>query len=325
MEYILKTIINRTGKVREIRALKTFISVPRIFLVLPLFNVINGDENIVETIRVAQHQSFRNIEFEDAQLTIENDFDVFLFILRKVLKNRNTSIEFTTTEMMDELRIDKPNRTQYLKSFIKSVERLSKIHVKYEERINGEWEHNFFNFIEGKLSKTKGKIEVSKMFIEFFGNLKELYGINPDILRPLTKYQRILYVLYICNRKGPINYFNVDMLKERFKINSDKMPDKIFINKVRVANNELLKMGLISGFTETKEDQTKKRSKTIRFEVSYDYVTLYQPKKKVKERKRNANLNLDKFNDETPLEVIEEKETENVYFEDYSFDEQEII
>lgn len=168
MEYKLKEIIGKNGKPRRVRALTTFISVPRIFLVLPLFNIINSSEGFGDTIKIDKHQNARNIEFTNVQLTIDNDFDVFLFILRRVLNSNNTSIEFTTNEMMDELKIDKVNRAQYLKTFIKSVERLSKIHVRYIDYVNGEWERNFFSFIDGKLTKTKGVIEVSKFFIQFF-------------------------------------------------------------------------------------------------------------------------------------------------------------
>lgn len=248
---------------------------------LPLFNVINHSENLDEPIKVSKHQNTRNIEIRNAQLTIEKDFDIFLFILRKVLNSKSTSIEFSTKEMMDELKIEKVNRAQYLKTFIKSVRRLSNIHVEYEERINGEWRHTFFSFLDGQLTKTKGRIEVSKFFIEFFGNLKELYEINPEILSVLSKYQRILYVLYVCNKMSTTNYFSVDMLKERFNINSDKMPDKQFIKKIRDTNKELQKLGLISGFKEIKalDKDGKKdnpRQPTVQFDVDYTYIRYIQ-------------------------------------------------
>lgn len=288
MEYNLKEIKDGNGKPRKVRALKTFTSVPRLFLILPLFNIINGSENRDEPITVPKHQNTRNIEIKNAQLTIDNDFDVFLFILRKVFRSNSTSIEFSTSEMMDELNIEKVCRAQYLKTFIKSVKRLSNIHVEYEERINGEWQHTFFNFIEGRLTKSKGTIEVSKFFIEFFGSLKELYEINPEILSLLNKYQRILYVLYVCNRMSTTNYFTVDRLKERFNINSDKMPEKQFIKKIRDTNKELQELGLIMGFKEIKalDKDGKKdnpRQPTVQFDVDYTYKSLYPKISKLRE------------------------------------------
>ncbi|MER2019592.1 replication initiation protein [Pseudomonas simiae] len=288
MEYNLKEIKGSNGKPRKVRSLKTFTSVPRLFLILPLFNIINGSENRDEPITVPKHQNTRNIEIKNAQLTIDNDFDVFLFILRKVFRSNSTSIEFSTSEMMDELNIEKVSRAQYLKTFIKSVKRLSNIHVEYEERINGEWQHTFFNFIEGRLTKSKGTIEVSKFFIEFFGNLKELYEINPEILSLLNKYQRILYVLYVCNRMSTTNYFSVDRLKERFNINSDKMPEKQFIKKIRDTNKELQELGLILGFKEIKalDKDGKKdnpRQPTVQFDVDYTYKSLYPKISKLRE------------------------------------------
>lgn len=335
MEYKLKEIIGKNGKPRRVRALTTFISVPRIFLVLPLFNIINSSEGFGDTIKIDKHQNARNIEFTNVQLTIDNDFDVFLFILRRVLNSNNTSIEFTTNEMMDELKIDKVNRAQYLKTFIKSVERLSKIHVRYIDYVNGEWERNFFSFIDGKLTKTKGVIEVSKFFIQFFGSLKELYELNPEILSALTKYQRILYVLYVCNRMSTTNHFSVDMLKERFNINSEKMPDKTFIKNIRDANNDLVFLGLISGFKEIKEldNQGKNNSPkkpTEKFEVDYSYKSLYPKVEELEKLKEKAEalkvlkaekkaenkalkgLNLDAFESDIPdsfKETIEASKT----------------
>lgn len=335
MEYKLKEIIGKNGKPRKVRALTTFVSVPRLFLVLPLFNIINSSESFSETITINKHQNTRNIEFTNAQLTIDNDFDIFLFILRRVLNSNNTSIEFTTKEMMDELKIEKANRAQYLKTFIKSVERLSKIHVKYEEYVDGEWEHNFFSFIDGKLTKTKGKIEVSKFFIEFFGNLKELYELNPEILNVLSKYQRILYVLYVCNRMSKTNHFSVDMLKDRFNIDSDKMPDKTFIKSIRDTNKDLQQLGLIAGFKEIKEldalgNDNNPRQQTIKFNVEYTYKSLYpkiselrkaaailgaEKAKKKAEKKAVKGLNLDAFESDIPdsfKETIEASKTTKI-------------
>ena len=328
MEYNLKEIIGSNGKPRKVRSLTTFTSVPRLFLILPLFNIINGSESLDEPITVPVHQNTRNIEIKNAQLTIDNDFDIFLFILRKVFRSNSTSIEFSTTEMMDELNIEKVNRAQYLKTFIKSVKRLSNIHVEYEERVNGEWQHTFFNFIEGRLTKSKGTIEVSKFFIEFFGNLKELYEINPEILNVLNKYQRILYVLYVCNRMSVTNYFSVDRLKERFNINSKKMPDKQFIKKIRDTNLELQDLGLITGFKEIKTlDKDGKnnnpRQPTVQFDVDYSYNSLYPKVQKLRnivamqktkkaQKKSIKGLNLDAFESDIPdsfKETIEASKT----------------
>ena len=295
MEYNLRQITNSNGQPRKVRSLKTFTSVPRLFLVLPLFNVINNSEKLDEPINVSKHQNTRNIEIRNAQLTIEKDFDIFLFILRKVLSSKSTSIEFSTKEMMDELKIEKVNRAQYLKTFITSVKRLSNIHVQYEERINGEWQHTFFSFLDGQLTKTKGRIEVSKFFIEFFGSLKELYELNPEILSALTKYQRILYVLYVCNRISTTNHFSVDMLKERFNINSEKMPDKTFIKSIRDANKDLVFLGLITGFKEIKEldDQGKNnnpKKPTSKFEVDYSYKSLYTKVEELEKLREKAEV-----------------------------------
>lgn len=313
MKYSLKS------KERKVYALNSFVSVPKAFLALPLFNTANVAPEIAHKVTIPKFQNMRDIVMNSTSLTMFNDFEVFLFILRKVLNSNDTEIEFTTKELMDDLKIDNNQRPLYFKIFQSSIIKLSQINVSYQEKRGDKWVTVVFSFIEGELEKDKCTISVSKRFIEFFGSLKELYEINPKILSKLTnEYQRMLYVLYVCNRRNAINYFSVEMLKERFRI-TDKMPDKLFVFKIREANKALQLKGLISGFTETKEDKTKKRSQTVRFDVSYTYTTLYKPKP------INAELNLDKFNDETPFEVIEEEETENVYFEDDSFDEEDLL
>ena len=132
-----------------------------------------------------------------------------------------------------------------------------------------------------------------------------------------NEYQRILYVLYVCNRRNKTNYFSVDMLKERFRI-SDKMPCKTFIMKIRKANEALHEMGLIEGFTEDKTNRV-----TTRFLVDYSYKSLYKDykeKKAISEKKKALSiakkavkgLNLDAFESDIPdsfKETIEASKT----------------
>ncbi|MGN2463817.1 hypothetical protein ACTAB1_01955 [Pseudomonas fragariae (ex Marin et al. 2024)] len=56
MDYNLRQITGSNGKPRKVRALKTFTSVPRLFLVLPLFNIINGSDKLDEPIIVQKHR-----------------------------------------------------------------------------------------------------------------------------------------------------------------------------------------------------------------------------------------------------------------------------
>lgn len=69
-----------------------------------------------------------------------------------------------------------------------------------------------------------------------------------------------------------INVFSVEMLKQRFLVG--KTEDKKFIYKIRQANEELKKLGLISGFVEEKDGR-----KTTAFKVEYSYAKLYKKKK----------------------------------------------
>ncbi|MEJ3587067.1 hypothetical protein [Pseudomonas bubulae] len=252
MKYILK----EDGKEKEVFKLKGYVSVPRVFLALPLFNTINAHKE-PRGFEIAKNHNAKNIHIASTSLTIFNDFEVFLFILRKVYSSKSNEFEFTLDEIMNDFDVKTSHRTMYFSIFKQSIRKLNKT--------------VFLNFITGELTKKGGKIEVSKRFIEFFGSLKELYEIDTKMLSLLTnEYQRILYVLYVCNRRNKTNYFSVDMLKERFRI-SDKMPCKTFIMKIRKANEALHEMGLIEGFTEDKTNRV-----TTRFLVDYSYKSLYK-------------------------------------------------
>jgi hypothetical protein len=126
------------------------------------------------------------------------------------------------------------------------------------------------------------------------------------------------------------NHFSVDMLKERFNINSEKMPDKTFIKSIRDANNDLVFLGLITGFKEIKEldNQGKNNSPkkpTEKFEVDYSYKSLYPKVEELEKLKEKAEilkaqkrqkkavkkLNLDAFNDDLDDAFKEEIERQN--------------
>lgn len=312
MKYILK----ENGKEKEVFKLKGYVSVPRIFLALPLFNTINAHKE-PRGFEIAKNHNAKNIHIASTSLTIFNDFEVFLFILRKVYSSKSNEFEFTLDEIMNDFDVKTSHRTMYFSIFKQSIRKLNKINIEYEEETEEGTKTVFLNFITGELTKKGGKIEVSKRFIEFFGSLKELYEIDTKMLSLLTnEYQRILYVLYVCNRRNKTNYFSVEMLKERFRI-SDKMPDKTFVMKIRKANEALQEMGLIEGFNEEKANRA-----TIRFLVDYSYNSLYKNFKEKKEiaekikvskaeKKAVKKLNLDAFASDIDDKFKEEIERQN--------------
>ncbi|MDH2014816.1 RepB family plasmid replication initiator protein [Pseudomonas juntendi] len=312
MKYILK----ENGKEKEVFKLKGYVSVPRIFLALPLFNTINAHKE-PRGFEIAKNHNAKNIHIASTSLTIFNDFEVFLFILRKVYSSKSNEFEFTLDEIMNDFDVKTSHRTMYFSIFKQSIRKLNKINIEYEEETEEGTKTVFLNFITGELTKKGGKIEVSKRFIEFFGSLKELYEIDTKMLSLLTnEYQRILYVLYVCNRRNKTNYFSVEMLKERFRI-SDKMPDKTFVMKIRKANEALQEMGLIEGFNEEKANRA-----TTRFLVDYSYNSLYKNFKEKKEisekikvskaeKKAVKKLNLDAFASDIDDKFKEEIERQN--------------
>lgn len=85
------------------------------------------------------------------------------------------------------------------------------------------------------------------------------------------------------------------MLKERFNINSENMPDKTFIKSIRDANKDLVFLGLITGFKEIKELDNQGRNNnpkkpTEKFEVDYSYKSLYPKVEELEKLKEKAEI-----------------------------------
>lgn len=310
------------AKERKAHTLPHYTSVPKAFLSLPIFNTTKT-ESVLKEIQIKSYsKSIRNVEINIAKLTVFSDLELFLFLLRKAVKCGSNRFDFSTSEMMDELGIDANQRPTYFKIFCLSMKNLSKLNIAYELKEDGEWKSVVFSFINGKLGKNKCSVEISALFIEFFNDLKELYDINIEVLKELKgEYQRILYLLYICNRMNKVNKFSVDFLKERFQLSHLKMDDKKFIYKIREANRELKDMELIECFSEAKESD-KYNAKTTAFNVSYSYVSLYRIKKGNKKKKDITAFDDAKKFDVEP--VFEDELTQPKFVEDEYFDDSTI-
>lgn len=301
MEYIINT------KEKKVATLERYISVPKLFLALPFFTPKNSAAT-EKYIEVAKFSDLKNIKLRSVNLSVIRDFEVFLFLMKKAYQKKSNTFEFDNLEIFKLLKI-KPNHRD---SFIKDVyinlieEKLSSIDVSYTKKEDALNKRFGFKFIEYRaVDKKTTKIRLSKEFIEFFNELEYLYDIPLDILDLLSnEYQRILYILYVCNRKNATNFFTVEELKKRFNVSS-KTPDKTFVMNIRKANNSLFELGLITKFEEEKEDG-KKNGRTVTFKVDYTYKTLYTDLKK---KRAAAALNLDAFKKPVKVKVKKEEET----------------
>lgn len=301
MEYIITT------KTKKVATLERYISVPKLFLALPFFTPKNtvSSEKYIE---VAKFGELRKIKLRSVNLSVIRDFAVFLFLMKKAYQKKSNTFEFDNTEIFSLLKI-KPNHRD---SFIKDVyinlieEKLSSIDVSYTKKDDAFNRRFGFKFIEFRaVDKKTTKIRLSKEFIEFFNELEYLYDVPMDILDLLTnEYQRILYIMYVCNRRNATNFFTVEELKKRFNVSS-KSAEKSFVMYLRKANASLLELGLITKFEEVKEDG-KKNGKTVTFKVDYTYTSLYT---NLAAKKAAAALNLDAFKKPVKVKVKKEEET----------------
>lgn len=301
MEYIITT------KTKKVATLERYISVPKLFLALPFFTPKNtvSSEKYIE---VAKFGELRKIKLRSVNLSVIRDFAVFLFLMKKAYQKKSNTFEFDNTEIFSLLKI-KPNHRD---SFIKNVyinlieEKLSSIDVSYTKKDDALNRRFGFKFIEFRaVDKKTTKIRLSKEFIEFFNELEYLYDVPMDILDLLTnEYQRILYIMYVCNRRNATNFFTVEELKKRFNVSS-KSAEKSFVMYLRKANASLLELGLITKFEEVKEDG-KKNGKTVTFKVDYTYTSLYT---NLAAKKAAAALNLDAFKKPVKVKVKKEEET----------------
>lgn len=290
MKYEIKS------KSRKIHTLDNFVSVPKVFLALPFFNTKRAVQETYDTIKIPKFQNMTDICLNSLNMSIFNDFDYFLYIYKKMIKARSRSIEFDNNEMFRELGVKTEHRSMYYKDYCNSIFKLKTINFNFTK---DKAQIGFVFFSDSNITRQKTKLVFSEGFVNFFNDLRELYEIDFDILRDLkNEYQRILYILYVCNRMNKINVFSMDFLKERFQLDSLKMPEKTFAFKIRKANKELVDMKLIDGFKEVKESD-KKNAKTISYRVEYSYAKLYRRKK-----------DLSGFKDGKPFDVKPEKEEE---------------
>lgn len=306
MEYIITT------KTKKVATLERYISVPKLFLALPFFTPKNtvSSEKYIE---VAKFGELRKIKLRSVNLSVIRDFAVFLFLMKKAYQKKSNAFEFDNTEIFSLLKI-KPNHRD---SFIKDVyinlieEKLSSIDVSYTKKDDALNRRFGFKFIEFRaVDKKTTKIRLSKEFIEFFNELEYLYDVPMDILDLLTnEYQRILYIMYVCNRRNATNFFTVEDLKKRFNVSS-KSAEKSFVMYLRKANASLLELGLITKFEEVKEDG-KKNGKTVTFKVDYTYTSLYT---NLAAKKAAAALNLDAF--KKPIKIKKEEPKSPTNYED---------
>ncbi|EOA5670038.1 MULTISPECIES: RepB family plasmid replication initiator protein [Pseudomonas] len=298
MEYIINT------KEKKVATLERYISVPKLFLALPFFTPKNSAAT-EKYIEVAKFSDLKNIKLRSVNLSVIRDFEVFLFLMKKAYQKKSNTFEFDNLEIFKLLKIKPNHRDSFIKDVYISLieEKLSSIDVSYTKKEDALNKRFGFKFIEYRaVDKKTTKIRLSKEFIEFFNELEYLYDIPLDILDLLSnEYQRILYILYVCNRKNATNFFTVEDLKKRFSVSS-KTPDKTFVMNIRKANNSLFELGLITKFEEEKEDG-KKNGKTVTFKVDYTYKTLYTDLKK---KRAVAALNLDAF--KKPVKVSVKKE-----------------
>lgn len=324
MEYIITT------KERKVATLESYISVPKLFLALPFFTPKNS-ASTESHIEVKEFGELRKIKLKSVNLSVIRDFEVFLFLMKKAYRKKSNVFEFDNSEIFKLLKI-KPNHRD---SFIKDVyinlieEKLSSIDVSYTKKEDLLNKRTGFKFIEFReVDKKTTKIRLSKEFIEFFNELEYLYDIPLEILDLLSnEYQRILYILYICNRKNATNVFTVEDLRKRFNV-SKKTPDKTFVMNIRKANDALMFLELITKYEEVKEkvvkngkEIIKKNGKTVTFKVDYTYKTLYT---ELAKKRAIAAMKLKSFKkvDFTTLGQEEEKpvtQTEDDHFDENDF------
>lgn len=297
MEYII------TEKKRKIATLETYVSVPKLFLALPFFTPKNSTST-ESHIEVKEFGELRKIKLKSVNLSVIRDFEIFLFLMKKAYSKKSNTFEFDNAEIFKLLNISPNHRDSFVKDVYTNLieEKLSSIDVSYDKKENGINNRYGFKFIEfRKVNKKTTSIRLSKEFIEFFNELEYLYDIPKNILKLLrSEYQRILYIMYVCNRKNTTNHFTVEDLRKRFNV-SNKTLDKTFVMHIRKANDALLDLGLITKYEEVKEPG-KTLGKTLTFKVDYTYKTLYTDLGK---KKAVAAKNLDAF--KRPIKIKKPK------------------
>ncbi|MFU5757227.1 RepB family plasmid replication initiator protein [Pseudomonas aeruginosa] len=227
-----------------------FISVTKALLSLPVFN-IKQRKNAFLQLRIGRIAQYEDIKIDTYQLSLDIDFNLFLFLTIKANTIQSERFSFNLDELFDFMNVSKTNRFGYVDKIDESLRKLKVLTVSFKKGPE--------TFICGLLNdavvnrETKTvDIQVSDKYKNFFiADSNAIYNVLRDKYNELsTEYEKALYLFYTTNNANTLNTYSVELLKIRLQC--EDVEDKKFLFNVRKANKALEDKGLIVEFFENK-------------------------------------------------------------------------
>ncbi|MGV0054290.1 MULTISPECIES: RepB family plasmid replication initiator protein [Stutzerimonas] len=227
-----------------------FISVTKALLSLPVFN-IKQRKNAFLQLRIGRIAQYEDIKIDTYQLSLDIDFNLFLFLTIKANTIQSERFSFSLDELFDFMNVSKTNRFGYVDKIDESLRKLKVLTVSFKKGPE--------TFICGLLNdavvnrETKTvDIQVSDKYKNFFiADSNAIYNVLRDKYNELsTEYEKALYLFYTTNNANTLNTYSVELLKVRLQC--EEVEDKKFLFNVRKANKALEDKGLIVEFFENK-------------------------------------------------------------------------
>lgn len=227
-----------------------FISVTKALLSLPVFN-IKQRKNAFLQLRIGRIAQYEDIKIDTYQLSLDIDFNLFLFLTIKANTIQSERFSFSLDELFDFMNVSKTNRFGYVDKIDESLRKLKVLTVSFKKGPE--------TFICGLLNdavvnrETKAvDIQVSDKYKNFFiADSNAIYNVLRDKYNELsTEYEKALYLFYTTNNANTLNTYSVELLKVRLQC--EDVEDKKFLFNVRKANKALEDKGLIVEFFENK-------------------------------------------------------------------------
>ncbi|WP_213150488.1 RepB family plasmid replication initiator protein [Stutzerimonas balearica] len=227
-----------------------FISVTKALLSLPVFN-IKQRKNAFLQLRIGRIAQYEDIKIDTYQLSLDIDFNLFLFLTIKANTIQSERFSFSLDELFDFMNVSKTNRFGYVDKIDESLRKLKVLTVSFKKGPE--------TFICGLLNdavvnrETKTvDIQVSDKYKNFFiADSNAIYNVLRDKYNELsTEYEKALYLFYTTNNANTLNTYSVELLKVRLQC--EDVEDKKFLFNIRKANKALEDKGLIVEFFENK-------------------------------------------------------------------------
>lgn len=227
-----------------------FISVTKALLSLPVFNIQRRDSKFL-SIKIGRIAQYEEIKIDTYQLSLDIDFNVFLFLTIKANLLQQDRFTFKLDELFDFMGVATTNRFGYVDKIDDALRKLKVLTISFKKGPE--------TFICGLLNdavvnrETKTvDIQVSDKYKNFFiADSNAIYNVLRDKYNELsTEYEKALYLFYLSNNANHLNTYSVELLKIRLQC--EHIEDKKFLFNVRKANKALEDKGLIVEFFENK-------------------------------------------------------------------------